>query len=185
MDLAGLSLLKVSDQTIIKPFDCGDEDLNSFLFTKSIPYAKELLATTYILEDENETVAFFSIFNDIIRVEDLEFASKSVIKRFLSDLLPHSKRHLKNFPALKIGRLGVSKNHQKKGLGCLILKFIIDIGISKNDHCACKFISVDAYDQSLAFYEKSGFAYFSANDAGKDTRQMYLDLTPIINAVVD
>lgn len=49
MDLAGLSLIKVTDHTIIKPFDCGDEDLNSFLFTKSIPYAKQLLATpTYL-----------------------------------------------------------------------------------------------------------------------------------------
>lgn len=184
MDLAGLSLIKVNDRTIIKPFDCGDEDLNSFLFTKSIPYSKELLATTYILEDENETVAFFSIFNDSIRVEDIEFASKSAAKRFFADLLPHLKRHLKNFPALKIGRLGVSNNHQKKGFGGLILKFIIDLGISKNDHCACKFISVDAYHQSLAFYEKLGFSFFSEKDAGKDTRQMYLDLTPLLNAAV-
>lgn len=183
MDLAGLSLLKVDNQTNIKPFDCGDEDLNSFLFTKSIPYAKELLATTYILEDENETVAFFSIFNDSIRVEEIEFASKNALKRFLSDLLPHSKRHLKNFPALKIGRLGVSNNHQKKGLGGLILKFIIDLAINKNEHCACKFISVDAYDQSLSFYERLGFSFFSEKDAGKDTRQMYLDLTPLHNTI--
>ncbi|MGJ7033286.1 hypothetical protein GGU45_003802 [Niabella hirudinis] len=40
----------------------------------------------------------------------------------------------------------------------------------------------DAYSESLTFYEKMGFSYFIEIDAGKDTRQMYLDLIPILNA---
>ena len=52
MELAGLSLIKVTTDTIIKPFDCGDEDLNNFLVSKAKDYQKELLAVTYILENE-------------------------------------------------------------------------------------------------------------------------------------
>jgi len=103
MDFAGLSLIKVNNNTIIKPFDCGDDDLNDFLHSKSVFYSNELLATTYLLEDENDTIAFFSLFNDNVRVEETDFASKSAWKRFLSDIVSHPKRHFKYFPAIKIG----------------------------------------------------------------------------------
>lgn len=183
MDLAGLSLIKVSSTTVVKPFDCGDADLNSFLLEKSINYTLELLATTYLLENDERTIAFFSIFNDSVRVEDLEFASKSKLKRFLADLVSHPKRHLKYFPAIKIGRLAVCNKTQTNGIGKYLVSYIINLALNQNDVCACKLISVDAYDQSLGFYEKLGFIYFTEADKGKDTRQMYFDLTPLINTV--
>ncbi|MEO5562387.1 MAG: hypothetical protein ABIR18_03105 [Chitinophagaceae bacterium] len=117
MDLTGLSLIKVNSKAIIKPFDCGNEDLNSFLREKAINYSNELLATTYVLENEERTIAFFSILNDSVKVEDVEFASKSAFKRFLSELVSHPKRHLKCFPAIKIGRLAVSNQIQSRGIG--------------------------------------------------------------------
>jgi hypothetical protein len=91
MQLAGLSLIKVNANTIIKPFDCGDDDLNDFLASKAKDYQKELLAVTYILENEERTIAFFSIFNDSLRVQEMSFASKSAFKRFLSKLVSHRK----------------------------------------------------------------------------------------------
>jgi len=64
----------------------------------------------------------------------------------------------------------------------IIKPFDCGDAITQNKSCACKLLTVDAYEQSLGFYEKKGFTYFTDNDKGKDTRQMYLDLTPIINA---
>jgi|SRR5258708_2393794 len=93
MEVAGLSLFKINDDTIIKPFDCGDEDLNDFLLSKAKLYQKELLAVTYILENDERTIAFFSIFNDSLRVQEVAFASRSAFKRFLSKLVSHPKRH--------------------------------------------------------------------------------------------
>lgn len=185
MHLAGLSLIKLDNSTIIKPFDCGDEDLNDFLISKAISYQNELLAVTYLLENEEETLAFFSIFNDSLRVQQEDFASKSALSRFLGGLVSHPKRHLKYYPALKIGRLAVKNGSQKNGIGTSIISFIIKIALTQNDACACKLITVDAYAQSLEFYEKKGFVYFTDKDNGKDTRQMYLDLTPLVNAKKD
>lgn len=185
MEIGNLSLFKIDESTVIKPFDCGDEDLNDFLFSKAKYYRKELLAATYLLENETETIAFFSIFNDSLRVQDITFASKSAFKRFLSDLVSHPKRHLKNFPALKIGRLGVSISSKKTGIGKAAISYIIELAIRQNEVSACKLITVDAYDQSLGFYERMGFTYLTDDDKGHDTRQMYLDLTPIINAVTE
>jgi predicted GNAT family N-acyltransferase len=181
MDFSGLSLVKIDGSTNIKPFDCGDDDLNDFLLSKAKYYQDELLAVTYLLENEERTIAFFSIFNDSVRVQEIKWASKSAFRRFLKNMVSHPKRHLEYFPALKIGRLGVCNTTKGKGLGKAIISYIISLAIDQNNTCACKLITVDAYAQSLGFYGKIGFEYFTDTDEGEDTRQMYLDLTPLIN----
>jgi GNAT superfamily N-acetyltransferase len=183
MNWDDLSLIKVDDSTIFKPFDCGDSDLNEFLIEKSKGYSKELLATSFVLEDQNNTIAFFSIFNDSLRVQEKDFASKAAWKRFLKEIVSHPKRHLEYFPAIKIGRLAVTNQIQKSGIGKQIVNFIIDFAITQNKTCACKFITVDAYDKSLGFYKKIGFKFLSDSDILEDTRQMNFDLTPILNSI--
>ncbi len=179
------TLFKVDSNTVFKPFDCGDVDLNEFLLEKSIEYTKEHLATTFVIENEEITVAYYSIFNDSVNTEQIEFASKNAALRLLKKLVSHPKRHLKSYPAIKIGRLGVTNAIQRSGLGKMIVNSIIDLAIDTNEDCACKIITVDAYSQSLAFYESLEFSYFSESDEGNDTRQMYLNLTPIIQASLE
>src|SRR5690606_19431471 len=159
----------LSEKTVIKDFDCDDETLNDFLFNKAKPYFSEFLATTFIIEDNKQTVAYFSIFNDSLKVEEEKFASKSGFKRFLKKFISHPKRHLEYFPAIKIGRLAVNKNVKKAGLGKTIINYIIDYALEHNNQCACKIITVDAYSQSLGFYEKVGFDYLFPDDEGKET----------------
>ena len=61
----------------IRPFDCGDADLNGFLLEEepSVSNARhhtnELLAVTYLIEDEDKerTIAYFSLLNDKIERE--------------------------------------------------------------------------------------------------------------------
>lgn len=173
IDFSTLSFLLLTESHILKPFNCGDKDLNSFLFDKALHYKKELLATTFILENQQQTIAYYTLFNDCLRVEETSFTSKSAINRFLKSFLSHPKRHLKSFPAIKIGRLAIDETHKGLGLGRLIINNAIEI----NNHQACKFITVDAYKASLPFYERLDFKYLSDNDKNKDTRQMYLDLT--------
>lgn len=165
----------------IKPFDCGDDDLNEFLLEKSKNYQCELLANTFVFEDETQTLAYYSIFNDGLRIDDITFESKGALKRLLQKLFPHPKRHLKHYPSIKIGRLAISKEAQKLGLGRKIIDTVINYAIMQNEQCACKFILVDACKNATGFYEKMQFEYFSNNDLNEDTRQMYLDLTPSIN----
>jgi predicted GNAT family N-acyltransferase len=185
MDLSDYSLTIINQNTPIGEFDCGDKDLNEFLLLKAKHYTKELLATTYILEKENKVVAFFSIFNDNIEVEDENYESKSQLRKIIELLMPYGKRHLRYFPAIKIGRLAVCSDVQKCQLGRTIISFIIDLALTQSKSCACRFLSVDAYAQSLGFYEKRGFKYLTEKDKNEDTRQMYLDLTPYINAQQD
>lgn len=81
--------------------------------------------------------------------------------------------------------MAVCNTIQNTGVGKGIVNYIINLAITQNETCACKLITVDAYDQSLGFYEKLGFTYFTDADKGEDTRQMYFDLTPIINTIIE
>lgn len=179
--LEGYSLIELKNETVLKPFNCSDNDLNDFFKNKAKSYSNELLATTYILEKGDITVAYYSIFNDSLAIEESNFLSKTLLKKFLSNLVTNPKRHLKNFPAIKIGRLAVSADIQKSGIGKKIIDNIIAFCIEHNTNCACKLITVDAYSESLGFYEKMGFKFLSDKDKGEDTRQMYIDLTPYFN----
>ena len=167
----------INEGHAFKPFNCGDDDLNDFLLNSSKEYQKEFLATTYVIENDIETIAFFSIFNDGLKVEDIH-PSKNALKTFLRSILPHPKRHLKNYPAIKIGRLAVSLNSQGASIGTKIINTIINYAIDQNDYCGCKFIIVDAYRASIKFYQKNKFEFLTTSDLDSDTRQMYLNLTP-------
>ena len=161
----------------IKPFNCEDDDLNDFLFNKALLYQKELLATTFIVEDEERTLGYYSVLNDSLQLKEEDFPSKSKYKKFLSHLIPHPKRHLKSVPAVKIGRLAIDKTYKGKGLGRIFIRNISDDCIELNKKIACRLITVDAYKEALPFYQRFGFEFLTEKDEQEDIRQMFLDLT--------
>ncbi|MBQ9185749.1 MAG: hypothetical protein IJ151_07765 [Bacteroidales bacterium] len=110
---------------ILKPFDCGNSDLNGFLLetgTKE-PNAtlseKELLAATFIVEDNmsHDILAYFSLLHDKL---EREFINPTNWNR-VSRKIPNSKRR-SSYPALKIGRLAVNRYNREHGLGRHILR---------------------------------------------------------------
>lgn len=162
----------------ILPFDCGDNDLNEFLHNDSLHYLNELLAVTYLLETDEETIAFYSVSNDKISHLDLETNNKW--NKFRA-IFPREKR-MRSYPAVKIGRLGVSNNFKGQGIGTAILDYIKLLFVN-NNRTGCRYITVDAYAQSLKFYENNGFKYLTTKDEGKDTRLMYYPLNRLTNSV--
>ena len=74
MDFDGLSFRQIDADTKIKSFDCGDADLNDFLFSDAINYFKAMMALTYLLEDtaNDKTVAYYSLLNDKIVFDPTE-----------------------------------------------------------------------------------------------------------------
>ena len=170
----GLEFIRLEADTDILPFDCGNTDLNGFLFDDAKPFLKELLATTFIIHNKAETVAYFNYLNDKISHTDLGNNKDAFIKR-VSTLLPLGKDKYTSYPAVKIGRLAVSCNSQNQKLGQQILDFTKTLFID-NNRTGCKFITVDAYKNSVDFYTKNGFKFLSSQDKNSDTRLMYYNL---------
>ena len=175
-----VSILLLTEGYSIKPFDCEDEDLNDFLFNEATPYQKDLLATTFVMENDEQTLGYYSLLNDSLQLREDMFASKSQFRKFLRELMPYPKRHLKTIPALKIGRLAIDKSFKGKGLGSVIMANIISKCIKMNKEQACRLITVDAYKQAIPFYQKMGFKFLTEDDKNDTTRLMFLDLANII-----
>lgn len=152
-----ISILLLTEDYPIKPFDCEDEDLNDFLFNEAVSYQKELLATTFVMENDKQTLGYYSLLNDSLQLKEEMFASKSQFRKFLRELMPYPKRHLKTIPALKIGRLAIDKSFKGKGIGRVIM-------------------NIDVYKQAIPFYQRMGFEFLSDNDKEDNTRLMFLAL---------
>ncbi len=169
-----MKLVKLSVEQEIKPFSCSDPDLNDFLNDDARNFAKELLAVTYLLEADSDIIAYFSLFNDKINLKE----SSRGERKQVDGVIPHPKRY-GSYPSVKIGRLAVSEKYAGKGHGGRILDLIKSIFV-RNNRTGCRYITVDAYANATSFYEKNGFKFLTAKDAGEDTRLMYFDLKAII-----
>lgn len=155
-------------------FDCGDSDLNEFLLEDALPHQNDLLAVTYLIKHGETVIAYFSVLNDRIAVE--QFPTKSQFRK-LQKLLPHRKRCYKSYPAVKLGRLAVETAFKNQGLGAQLLDYIKILFISGNK-TGCRFITADAYKHAVDFYARSGFVPLSEKPEDSLTELMYFDLKP-------
>jgi len=176
-----LEFVRLTDRYRIKPFDCGIPDLNDFLFNDAKIHYKYLAAVTYLLENKDKTIAYYSLQNDLLNINphtDKDFdkeISDTIADNDYSFLL--EMKDISMFPAVKIGRFAVDTEFQRSGLGTEILRFII-MGFLTNNKTGCQFITVDALNnvETLRFYERNGFSYVTLFDCNKPSRQMYKNL---------
>lgn len=169
-------------------FSCGDDDLDDFFHNHALLYSKEHLGKTYVFvdNDTSEIVAFFTVSNDSIKTTFIPKNSTNRVQRKIPGL-----KHLRTYPAVLIGRLGVNKSFQGKGLkiGRQIVNFIKLWFLDDNNKTGCRFLVVDAYNklEVLSFYEQNGFKYLYATEDDEkeatqidseslNTRLMFLDL---------
>lgn len=171
-DMKFYPVVRLEQDTEIKPFKYTDEDLNDFLLTEAKDYQKELLAVTYLLldPDTNAIVAYYSLLNDQVRFTTESKKARNSINRHI----PHSKQRT-HYPAMKIGRLPVDQRYAHQGIGQYAIKLIMAT-LAQRFPFGCRVLTVDAYADAVSFYERCGFRFFAETDAGEDTRLMYYDL---------
>lgn len=141
------------------PFDCGVDDLNDFFANDAITYEKDLMGKTYCwLDNSNDRkiVAMVTLANASIQTTHLP----NNPKRHLHKAIAYNKQG-RTYPAVLIGRLGVDKSYQgaEFRVGAQIMDFIKDWFISADNKTGCRFILVDAVNNShtLIYYERNGF----------------------------
>lgn len=174
--------------TTFGAFDCGDADLNDFYLNDAFLQSKELLCKNYcfVKEDAGIISCAFTISNESIK--KLPGSRKKKVEK----KIPREKQY-SSYPAVMIGRLGVSKNFQDNHLGSQVLDFIKGWLVAPEYRTGCRFLLVDSYNkpQNIHFYEKNGFTLlFSAEEQERDyrkikedrplnTRLMYYDLIEV------
>lgn len=170
-----MQILKLTEIEHIKPFDCGDADLNAFLTEDARFYDAQMLAHTYVVEEGDETVAYYSVLNDKISQTDLD---KSLWRKLRKNI-PHEK-HYDSYPAIKIGRFAVSLKYAKSHVGTNLIYFLKQKLATNIEHSACRFLTVDAYRCAIGFYEKNGFLPLQKEPpADLPTVPLYFDLLQV------
>jgi predicted GNAT family N-acyltransferase len=175
MNLDELRLSPLDTDSPIEPFDCGDAELNEFLFNKAKAYQTEWLACTHLVRYADQLVAYFSLLNDRVEFSRPDENTKRWWNRFnRTNRIPNAKRRW-TYPAAKIGRLAVAKEYGRMGVGGRILDMIQAIAL-RNKDIAFRFLTVDAYAAAIPFYTRYGFEFLSDEDINDRTRYLYFDL---------
>ena len=81
----------------------------------------------------------------------------------------------KSLPAIKIGRLCVNSSFERRGVGTLLIDFVIEtLNQLNSKYLGCRVISLDSKQNAIKFYEKNGFKILRGEN--KKQVPMYLDV---------
>ena len=138
-----LSIKDVSS-SLLANFDCGDEKLNLYLYSYAKQNEEKGVGRTFLLVNEDKILGFYTLSSAQIAFNELPPE--------LNKRLPHYP-----IPAIRIARLGVSKDKQRQGIGSLLLKSAFKRIMTAFINVGISFIIVEAKPQSKGFYEKYGF----------------------------
>ena len=180
--------IELSPSNLITNFDCGDQDLNGFFNRDAILYQNERLGKTFFHrhKETGKIICAFSLSADSVKT----FLLTNNRRRKVKELLPREKS-LQSYPAMLIGRLGVSTEFVGQSVGTQLMKIIKEFCFDKFKHYV-RFLTVDAYNKPevLNYYEKNDFKFLFLteederqnlkksinNDEQLNSRQMFFDL---------
>lgn len=174
MDLSDFSFSLLNNDDVLDNFDCEDHEINEFFLEDSKNFQNEKITNTYLFKDKNQVVTFFSISNDCLN--DLGYENSIWNKLHRKIKLPNEKR-IRQYPAVKIARLGIDKKYKGNGLSHQLLDFIK--GWTFIEHKpACRLLILDAYNKpvQLSTYQKNDFTFLLDSDKNEKHRFMYFDL---------
>jgi GNAT superfamily N-acetyltransferase len=157
-------------ETVIKPFESEDGELNDFLLNDAKHYLFQRLAVTCLIENETDTIACFCLSNDTVQRFMADKAGWKKIKK----RIPNSKLR-SSYPAVKIGRLAVSKKYSSIGFGSLMIDIVMKMFVTYTQQTGCRFLTVDAYRNAADFYIRNEFDFLTDDDENEPTRLMYFD----------
>ena len=166
-----MKLIRLTPDTELKGFDCGDEDLNNFLIEDAKGFLDKRIATSFILLDEDNIVAYFCLLNDKISRQEVTNSQWKKIK----GEFPESKR-FGSYPAIKIGRFAVSSKYKGRNIGSDLMNLLKGMLNDNPNYSAFRYLTVDAYLSAIEFYNKNNFKILSEKIQNEHTRLMFFDM---------
>lgn len=161
--LEDLRIVKIKEAHALTTFTSYEKELANFLVEDALHNQKNNLSIPFLWFHQERLAVYITLLTDKINLEG-----------DLRELFQEKGVQYKSLPALKIGRLCVDDSFLRKGLGKLMVKFAIEKAEEINlDKAGCRFITVDAKNSSVGFYQKTGFR--TLEQRKNETTAMYLD----------
>jgi GNAT superfamily N-acetyltransferase len=143
----------------IDNFNCSDEpSVEAFLKENAMKLHYCNAANTRLFYDEdNNLVGFFTLFTDQVLIP------KGKREKHKWDVFSAVGKPM--YPAIRLHYMGVGRRYRNNGFGKILLYFILDICKEVSENVGCSFVSVEALNDSVSFYDKYGF--FTLNRPNK------------------
>lgn len=165
---AGLEIARLTAADDLQGFASDDLDLDAFLQSDALRLQERAVIQVSLARYEGELAGYVALLADIVI---LQTGERKKLKLGYEDPPP--------VPAVKIGRLAVSADFRKRyrGLGRAMVAFSFNTALQVSRDVGCRLLTVDAYAQSVAFYELLGFIANKGKEyRERETVSMRLDL---------
>ena len=141
-------LVGQDDAPLLVSFTCGEADLDDFLRSDALRLQAHRVARTYLGFFDDQLVGYVALLADAVVLETKER------KRLALGSHDHPI-----VPALKIARLGVSEPFRAThaGVGTALVRVALALALDIAGRVGCRLLTLDAYPESVPFYEKLGF----------------------------
>lgn len=170
-EVAKIELRLLEEEDSCTALKLGDENLlplKTYLKSQAKKHHARQLARTFVVVEEGQriVIGYVTVLCTQIRVEQI--AAHGGEEHF-----PYE-----DYPALRLARLAVDRRHQKRGIGALLVDFVLALAKDQiMPHVGCRFLVLDAKPNSVAFYERLGFSKIGhIQDGANPLTLMFVDL---------
>jgi GNAT superfamily N-acetyltransferase len=149
-----IEIIPISKKINRKDFDCGIEELNTYLWQFAVPNDKKNIGKTFVAVEKTnpgKPVGYYTVSMAQIMFNELPETIKKGLPRY-------------PIPAMRIGKLAIDLETQGKNIGALLLKDALLRAVNISSQVALHFVVVDALNEKAkSFYLKYGFTAFEEN----------------------
>jgi len=140
-----LRLALLTAERDVSSFDCGNDQLTSWLVRHALASQRADLARTYLALEREQVVGYVSLTTGSVRRDEAP-------KRYARGMPAHP------IPTILIARLAIDSRHQGQQFGSRLLAEALRLAVTASDAAAARLVIVDAINESAAaFYRKWGF----------------------------
>jgi GNAT superfamily N-acetyltransferase len=160
-----LRLALLTAEHDLTSFDCGNDQLTSWLLRHALASQRADLARTY-LALENDTAGYVSLTTGSVRHDEAP-------KRYTRGMPRYP------IPTILIARLAIDQRQQGRQLGSRLLAEALRRTVAASDAAAARLVVVDAIgDHAAAFYRHHGFI-----DVPENPLRLYRKITDIRRSI--
>jgi GNAT superfamily N-acetyltransferase len=139
-------------------FRSGEADLDRF-FRK---YAgqnqfRHFIGVTYVAVESGRILGFATVSPGHLEVDRLPEAERRRFPRY-------------PLPVLRLARLAVDESARGRGLGAVLLRYVLRLALRTAGTLGCAGVAVDALPDAVGFYRRCGFVEIDAVEGRSDAR---------------
>lgn len=154
-------------------FHCGDLALDRYFreFAGQNQF-RHYLGANYVALDDGHILGFATVSSAQVDAAALPAA--------LRRKLPHYP-----VPVLRLARLATDSAGQGRGVGLLLLRYVLRLAVAQRHTVGCVGVVVDAKPAAVSFYARYGFAALAEEPGGvaRGLTPMFLAMPTVIKAM--